>query len=70
MRQAKTGVVREMTETPVVTGNQILANGSLDFRACLGAVQPLKDGGLRVASALAAALGVKPGATLWQTPRA
>jgi arginine N-succinyltransferase len=47
---------------------QLLANGSLDFRACLGAVVQHDDGTVSIARDAAAALNVEAGDELWLTP--
>lgn len=47
---------------------QLLANGSLDFRACLGAVVPHDDGTVSLARETAAALELDAGDELWLTP--
>jgi arginine N-succinyltransferase len=47
---------------------QLLANGSLDFRACLGAVVQHDDGTVSIARETAAALNLEAGDELWLTP--
>jgi arginine/ornithine N-succinyltransferase beta subunit len=47
---------------------QLLANGSIDFRACLGAVAQHDDGTVSIAREIATALEVDAGDELWLTP--
>ena len=47
---------------------QLLANGALDFRACLGGVVQHDDGTVSIARETAAALDVDAGDELWLTP--
>lgn len=49
------------------TSAQLLANGSLDFRACLGGVVPHDDGTVSIDRKTAAALELDAGDDLWLT---
>ncbi len=46
----------------------LLANGALDFRACIGGVLRHDDGSVSLARTAAVALNVEPGETVWFAP--
>ncbi|MBL9211158.1 MAG: arginine N-succinyltransferase [Opitutaceae bacterium] len=46
----------------------LLANGALDFRACLGGMLRHDDGSVSLSRAVASALNVEPGETVWWAP--
>jgi arginine N-succinyltransferase len=69
VRQARAAKVRAFT-APAPDGRpeRLVANGQLEFRATLGGVHEHEDGTVSLEPALAAALGVEPGAQVWFTP--
>lgn len=53
------------TDSPA---SHLLANGGLDFRACLGGVLTHDDGSVSLTRETATALNLEPGETLWFAP--
>jgi arginine N-succinyltransferase len=67
IRQARTAPVREIVATATADPTHLLANGALDFRACVGSVNPCGDG-VALARPLAEALQLGVGDTLQFSP--
>ncbi len=69
VRLAQTAVVREIRGEPPAERGHLLANGRLDFRACLGAVERVRDG-VAITAQEAAALEVRIGDPVTFSPLA
>ncbi len=61
IRESKKAIVTEVVDEEVPSGEFILANTSLGFRACLGAFAQHPDGGVRISREVSSALNVKAG---------
>ena len=61
IQESRKEAVGEMSEEELSGETCILANTSLDFRACLGTIAPLPGGGVRVPKAVASALDLHVG---------
>ena len=70
VRLARTAVLREVGSPPADASGPVflLANASLDFRACLGAPAEYPDGTVGLAAPLAEALRLRPGDRLTFSP--
>lgn len=66
--RARTARIRSAAAAPGGATSHLLANGSLDFRACLGAVTEHDDGTVSLNAETAAALNVEPGDKLSFSP--
>ena len=67
VRQARTARIRSAT-APATGDLRLLANGSLDFRACLGGLVEHDDGSVSLAPECAGALQVEAGDQLTHSP--
>lgn len=68
IKAARTARVRSADAAEKKHADCLLANGALDFRACLGGVTPHGDGSVSLHRELAATLHVDAGDTLWISP--
>jgi len=69
IRQSRHAVIHALAPTPAATAAPLLlANGALDFRACLGEFTTHDDDSVTLAPELAATLRVGVGDTLWFAP--
>lgn len=69
VRQARLATVRSAAASlPQGAPRLLLANPSLDFRACLGAVAAHEDGAVSLAPEIATALNVERGDSIWLSP--
>jgi arginine N-succinyltransferase len=64
IRAARDGQVGRVVEGEPPGPQRVLANGRLDFRACLGAAAPAPDGTLTIGRSAAGLLEVVPGDTI------
>jgi len=67
IRQSQVVVYRGPAEKPVAGDLYLLANGLLDFRACVGAFEQHGDGTVSLAPEIASALNLAEGGKLWVT---
>lgn len=67
LRLAQSATIREIGRASTDERTHLLANGTLDFRACVGAVTPLADG-VALSASLADALRLGVGDTLTFSP--
>ena len=68
IKSARTARVRSANAPATTNTDSLLANGALDFRACLGSVVAHDDGSVSLHRELAAALQIDAGDTLWISP--
>jgi len=69
VRQARVMACARPARTPAPDGDTaLLANGALDFRACIGAVERHEDGTVSLAADSAGALDLKTGDKVWVSP--
>lgn len=69
IRQLRAASIRSVTNGPAPAGElMLLANGALDFRACLGAALSQADGSVAITREIAFALDVAEGDKLWLSP--
>lgn len=65
---ANSAVIRDLATPPVDAIVQLLSNGRLEFRACLGSIVAHEDGNVSIATEIADALQLKPGENLVWSP--
>ncbi len=68
IRQARTARIRSAAAPATAGVELLLANGALDFRACIGDVTEHDDGSVSLSRDYAAALNVEAGDKLWFAP--
>ena len=68
IRQARTARIRSAAAPATAGVELLLANGALDFRACIGDVTEHEDGSVSLSRDYAAALNVEAGDKLWFAP--
>ncbi|MBA3848745.1 MAG: arginine N-succinyltransferase [Opitutus sp.] len=68
IRQTRTARIRSAASPAPGAPDRLLANGILDFRACVGGVTEHDDGSVSIDADTAAALNVEAGDKLWFTP--
>jgi arginine N-succinyltransferase len=68
VRESRTASVAEVVDGDLKSEPQVLTNGRTDFRACTGTLEQTADGGVRIPSSCAKALGVAVGQTVRFSP--
>lgn len=68
IRDARTARIRSAAAPAHGAPDRLLANGVLDFRACIGGVTEHDDGSVSLDAETAATLNVEAGDKLWLTP--
>ncbi len=68
LRQARLARIRSAAAPAHGAPDRLLANGVLDFRACIGGVTEHDDGSVSLDAETAAVLNVEAGDKLWLTP--